>query len=499
MRKLIPLFALVLLAASSDAATNVSGDIATATWTATGSPYVVQDSIRVPAGDTLTIGPGVDVLFEADVPFIVEGSIHVEGTPTDSVRFLPSGEGWWKGIVVTSSDTGWVIGASVRRARPDSGWGMGALRVQSDTVHFRVSRSSFTWNGDEWGCAGIAARILGGYVSVDSCVASWNTGNGIGLSLNWTGTPVHGSIHACTSSHNGGVGLNISGYGALTQIADCRVLHNGGDGIVGGEYGSSLEIARCVIAGNGGIGVGFSAQWGKCRADHCTIVGNMAPQHGAAYSYYGGVSLTNSICWGNGTDPFNVYRAVVIVSQSPGGVGLLYSCTDYLSAGLTDDEIERYHSAEAGMVFSDPLFTDPENDDYSLQPGSPCINAGNPESAPDPDGTRADMGAIPYDGPVSVATQERPASTTVANFPNPFNPETAIRIALPEAGRVTLIVYSTTGQAVATLAEGTMAAGVHTFNWDGRDDSGHDAASGVYLCRLSTEAGETVRRMTLVR
>ena len=44
-----------------------------------------------------------------------------------------------------------------------------------------------------------------------------------------------------------------------------------------------------------------------------------------------------------------------------------------------------------------PLFTDPENDDFTLQPNSPCIDVGDPNSPLDPDGTIADMGAFYFD------------------------------------------------------------------------------------------------------
>ncbi len=46
-------------------ATTVSGDVGTATWTAANSPYRVTGAVHVPAGSTLTIEPGVDVLFDA--------------------------------------------------------------------------------------------------------------------------------------------------------------------------------------------------------------------------------------------------------------------------------------------------------------------------------------------------------------------------------------------------------------------------------------------------
>ena len=50
-----------------------------------------------------------------------------------------------------------------------------------------------------------------------------------------------------------------------------------------------------------------------------------------------------------------------------------------------------------GNIDLDPLFLDPANGDFSLQPTSPCIDSGDPNSQEDPDGTRADMGAFYYD------------------------------------------------------------------------------------------------------
>ena len=63
-----------------------------------------------------------------------------------------------------------------------------------------------------------------------------------------------------------------------------------------------------------------------------------------------------------------------------------------------------YPEGGAGNINADPLFVDAANGNYTLQPSSPCINAGDPDSPLDPDGTRADIGAFPflhYSGEVS--------------------------------------------------------------------------------------------------
>ena len=74
-----------------------------------------------------------------------------------------------------------------------------------------------------------------------------------------------------------------------------------------------------------------------------------------------------------------------------------------------------------------------------------------------------------------------------AAYPNPFNPQAAIRFALPEAADVRLVVYDVMGREVARLAEGAFDAGRHEATFDGSR-----LASGLYLYRL-TAAGTAER------
>jgi len=85
------------------------------------------------------------------------------------------------------------------------------------------------------------------------------------------------------------------------------------------------------------------------------------------------------------------------------------------------------------------------------------------------------------------------------NYPNPFNPSTTIRFALPEHAAVQLSVYNLLGQRITLLVNEPRAAGVHSVQWNGTDDSGRPVSSGIYLVRL--EAGEQVQmqRMTLLK
>jgi flagellar hook assembly protein FlgD len=64
---------------------------------------------------------------------------------------------------------------------------------------------------------------------------------------------------------------------------------------------------------------------------------------------------------------------------------------------------------------------------------------------------------------------------------------------------VRLSVYDVRGRCVARLADGHHEAGTVETVWNGRDDSGREAASGIYFARLETENYSAVRKMTLLR
>ena len=85
------------------------------------------------------------------------------------------------------------------------------------------------------------------------------------------------------------------------------------------------------------------------------------------------------------------------------------------------------------------------------------------------------------------------------NYPNPFNPETTIHFEVGQTGPVQLAVYGMSGQRVRTLVEGARAAGTYAVVWDGRDDVGRQAASGLYLVQLQAGEYRAARKMLLVR
>jgi serine protease AprX len=85
------------------------------------------------------------------------------------------------------------------------------------------------------------------------------------------------------------------------------------------------------------------------------------------------------------------------------------------------------------------------------------------------------------------------------NYPNPFNPSTAIKFDIPRRGDVELVVYDILGKKVKTLVSGILEAGSHQVIWDGTDESGDEAASGIYLYKISSDDYSEIKRMTLIR
>ncbi|MBK7703148.1 MAG: lamin tail domain-containing protein [bacterium] len=95
-----------------------------------------------------------------------------------------------------------------------------------------------------------------------------------------------------------------------------------------------------------------------------------------------------------------------------------------------------------------------------------------------------------------------PAARTLTALqvaPNPFNPRTEIRFALGSEQVVTATVHDAAGRLVRTLHRGPLAAGPAVLVWDGDDDRGARAASGVYFARVFTNSSQEIRKMLLMK
>lgn len=108
-----------------------------------------------------------------------------------------------------------------------------------------------------------------------------------------------------------------------------------------------------------------------------------------------------------------------------------------------------------------------------------------------------------YDGTVVTSINdagEKPARfELLGNFPNPFNPMTEIRYLLPQASDVSLKIFNMLGQKVRTLVQDHETAGMKTVVWDGKDETGREVSSGVYLYRLESGRQSFTKKMLLIK
>ncbi|UCG50432.1 MAG: T9SS type A sorting domain-containing protein, partial [Candidatus Latescibacterota bacterium] len=166
----------------------------------------------------------------------------------------------------------------------------------------------------------------------------------------------------------------------------------------------------------------------------------------------------------------------------------IYGCTDppfSLDTSMTDHTINAGDSTEIAVCVT-PTAMGPDN--CTITVVSDALNS--PTLIP------VTLDRVTAVGDLAVPMPFRIVSVE----PNPFNPSTTIRFSLPKRMPVTAEVISVTGARVKLLArEKTFTAGLNEVQWNGRNDNGEPAASGVYFVRIKTQIGEKVTRAVLLK
>jgi hypothetical protein len=99
-----------------------------------------------------------------------------------------------------------------------------------------------------------------------------------------------------------------------------------------------------------------------------------------------------------------------------------------------------------------------------------------------------------------IALDGLPKNFSLSNgFPNPFNPETHFSLSLVKTDHVSAVVYNMLGQRIRSLQEGVLEAGEHQIVWDGRDDSGLTANSGIYMVVFQVGDESYHRKVMMVK
>ncbi len=110
-------------------------------------------------------------------------------------------------------------------------------------------------------------------------------------------------------------------------------------------------------------------------------------------------------------------------------------------------------------------------------------------------------GNAAFHGPISVTVEAvEPTNYELAQcYPNPFNPETAIRFSVKQAGKISLKIYNLQGEVIRTLVDGEKSAGSYSIMWNGTNDQGIRVTSGTYLYTLKVNGFEETKKLTVMK
>ena len=341
-----------------------------------GTLYYVTGDITVNIGDSLIIEPGATFLFQGNYYFDILGYIYAVGTELDSINFISmAGYPAWNGILFSMvSDANSIMKYCTIAGSDGSGL---CLNYAQTTIENCLIKGNTVGSSDAGGL------IIGGDSSpvIRDCKIIDNSSvYGGGISCN---NLSHSLFENCIIEDNhvtfDGGAANIEDS-AHPQFKNCVFRNNGPNGGVRIRENASAAFTNCVIDSNwdtGSDGYGI-----KCLNNASVTLVNTVVQgnsyYGVNFAGTGTHSITFSDFYRNGYGNFG--------GNVPPFLGQL------VTTNFNGDSCDIYYN-----IYQDPLFVDPVNGNYNLQAGSPCIDAGDPNSPLDPDGTIADIGAFYFD------------------------------------------------------------------------------------------------------
>ncbi len=332
----------------------------------------------------------------------------------------------------------------------------------------------------------------------------WN-----GIRFPWTSSINEESrIEHCTIEFSKALGDESWG-GALSVVGFSKLLvrnsifrNNVADygGAIFCSHHASPMLVGSLIEGNSAFlrGSAIYVLYSYPDVSNCTIVSNDCLNEepfddtGAIHSHISKPRTKGSILRDNSS-------AYFIPTQIREGKGYYTTFCD----------IEYGHAGE-GNIDEDALLVGFGEHPFALLEDSPCVNAGEPDTA----GLRlapVDIAGEPRveDGRIDIGGYEGAGGTGVDGVvagvaflspgrPNPFRSDTRLAFSSP-GGAVTACVYDVAGRKVHTLLDRVVGAGEQEVRWDGTDDRGRRVASGVYFIRVETAEEAGILRVVLIR
>ena len=253
-------------------------------WNASGSPYLIQGSVIIPDGQTLTIAPGVNVIFQGSYQMFVQGRILAEGAVGDSITFTASNQtNGWLGVrfdntPLTNDSSKFnfckvLYGINLNVLSNGNG---GGLYINNFP---KISLKNSLFQFCKTSCA--------------SCNGS--NGNGGALYSNSVIT-ISNSVFKNNQATTGGNGGAICVLASNSKIVNCKIQNNSAFKH-GGIWSQGTIIDNCIISNNSSgeeVG-GVSISGSNSKIINSTVSNNSAGRYGGGIVCSGGLIINNTI------------------------------------------------------------------------------------------------------------------------------------------------------------------------------------------------------------
>ncbi len=281
----------------------------------------------------------------------------------------------------------------------------------------------------------------------------------------------------------------------------------------GGMYNnySSPVLVNVVFSNNTAtsLGGGIYNTNSNPTLINLTFNGNYASIWGGGiYNFVSNAELTNAILWGNmapaGSEIFNGSGGTVTISYS-----LIYGCGGSGFGWNPSIGFDGGNNIDADPQFKGTYCPDSP---LAVWSSSPAIDAGKNMAVPagitiDIDGNPrifggvVDMGAYEHQGPgTGIEDESLPKVIALRSvYPNPFNPVVTVEFDLDRRRNVQMMIYDVNGKLVRELVDEVRDPGTHKIRWNGRNETGHRVATGIYFLRFQSEDWVSHRKIVLLK